>query len=129
MDDTMMNPGMPGDGGAHAAQQAQVEEQRRQEEERRRHQEEEEVMTGYRPDELAGDWQFKIVKGSFKTAKQVQEVQHEMAEWGWVLLEVFDESRIRFKRPASAAARDAEREGNPFRTVSKTSGPGCGSMV
>src|SRR5262245_57918137 len=87
-----------GAAGAHAAQKA--------EQERRRKREEEEIMTGYRPDELAGDWQFKIVKGTFKTAQQIDRVVHEQGEFGWVLVEVFDQNRIRFKRPASEAEKD-----------------------
>lgn len=99
------------------------------ERERRRRREEEEIMTGYRPDELAGNWQFKIVKGTFKTHKQLEAVVHEQAEYGWQLVEVFDHSRIRFKRPAAEAAKDQYREGNPYATISKVSGPGCASMV
>ena len=110
-----------GAAGAHAAQKA--------EEERRRKREEEEVMTGYRPDELAGNWQFKIVKGTFKTAEQIDRVVHEQSEHGWVLVEVFDHNRVRFKRPAGEVEKDAFREGNPYKTVSKASGPGCGTTM
>jgi hypothetical protein len=95
------------------------------ERERARRREEEEVMTGYTPDDLAGQWQFKIVKGTFKSPRQIEAVQQEQAEFGWVLLEIFDQNRIRFKRPASEASKDAYREGNPYMTVSKASSPGC----
>ena len=86
-------------------------------------------MTGYTPEEAAGPWQFKIVRGTFKTAQQVEAVQHEQAEYGWVLVEIFDQQRIRFKRPASEAGKDSYREGNPYATVSQASGPGCGATV
>jgi hypothetical protein len=109
--------------GGLAAQQAAAER------ERARRREEEEVMTGYSSDDLNGDWQFKIVKGTFKTQKQIENVQQEQAEFGWVLVEIFDHSRIRFKRRCSEAAQDAYREGNPYLTVSKASGPGCSTTV
>jgi hypothetical protein len=116
-----MLPVVHGAAGAYAAQKA--------EEERRRRQEEEEVMTGYSHDDLAGDWQFKIVKGTFKKRSQVEAVIQEQAEFGWIMVEIFDHNRIRFKRPASEVAKDEYRERNPYQTVSKAAGPGCGSMV
>ena len=99
------------------------------EREKLRCREEEEVMTGYSPEDLGGDWQFKIVRGTFKTRKQIENVQLEQAEFGWVLVEIFDHSRIRFKRHINEVAGDAYREGNPYSTVSKVSGPGCGTTV
>ena len=99
------------------------------EREKARRREEEELMTGYRPDELGGNWQFKIVKGTFKTQKQIDLVLQEQAEFGWVMVEIFDQSRIRFKRPAAETAKDEFREGNPYATVSKASGPGCTTMI
>jgi hypothetical protein len=93
-----------------------------------RRREEEELMTGYGPQDLAG-WQFKIVKGTFKTQAQIDAVVHEQTEFGWVLVEVFDQNRIRFKRPAAEADKDAYREGNPYATVSKASAPGCGATT
>jgi hypothetical protein len=99
------------------------------EKEKKRRREEEECMTGYSPEELSGDWQFKIVKGNFKKPRQIEAVLQEQAEFGWVMVEIFDHNRIRFKRPAAEIAKDAYREGNPYRTVSKASGPGCGTTV
>lgn len=90
--------------------------------------EEEVAMTSYRPDEL-GEWQFKIVKGTFKTAQQIEAVQKEQAEHGWILVEIFDQNRIRFKRPVKEADNDSFREGNPYATVSRASGPGCGASL
>ena len=85
-------------------------------------------MSGYTPGDLQGHWQFKIVKGNFKTREQIDAVVQEQAEWGWILVEVFDHSRIRFKRPPSEAAKDSYREGNPYATTSN-SGFGCGSAA
>jgi hypothetical protein len=115
-----MNPAIH---GAAAAQHQAAER------ERARRREEEEIMTGYTPEELSANWQFKIVKGNFKTPKQIEAVQQEQAEFGWIFVEIFDQNRIRFKRPASEAAKDAYREGNPYMTVSKVSSPGCGATV
>src|SRR5262245_8576947 len=106
-----------------------AQQQQAAEKERARRREEEEIMTGYTPEDLAGNWQFKIVKGTFKTPKQIDAVQQEQAEFGWVLVEIFDHNRMRFKRPASEVSKDTYREGNPYRTVSKASGPGCATTV
>ena len=83
---------------------------------------EEETMTDYAHKDLDG-WQFKIVRGSFRTAEQIQALQAEQAQYGWSLVEVFDQERIRFKRPGSEAAKDSERFGNPYDTGSL-----CGGM-
>jgi hypothetical protein len=91
--------------------------------------EEEEVMGGYTPQDLSQHWQFKIVRGTFKTAAQVERVVEEQAEHGWILVEIFDHARIRFKRPASETTRDSHREGNPYATVSKASAPGCAAAA
>ena len=86
-------------------------------------------MSGYTSGDLQGHWQFKIVKGTFKTREQIEAVVREQADWGWILVEVFDQSRIRFKRPPSEAAKDSFREGNPYATTSRTGGFGCGSTA
>ncbi len=99
------------------------------EQEKGQRREEEEIMTSYSAGDLSGDWQFKIVKGTFKTQQQIEAVTQEQAEFGWTLVEVFDQTRIRFKRPKSEAAQDPFREGNPFSTTSKASGPGCASTT
>lgn len=82
---------------------------------------EEETMTDYAPKDLDG-WQFKIFRGSFKTVEHLQALQAEQAQYGWTLLEVFDQERVRFKRPASEVTRDSERFSNPYSTRSETGG-------
>ncbi len=109
-------------GLAASQHQAKAQEQDRQ-------RQEEEIMTGYSAGDLSGDWQFKIVKGTFKTQQQIEAVTQEQAEFGWTLVEVFDQTRIRFKRPKSEASQDSYRDGNPFSTTSKASGPGCASTA
>jgi len=86
---------------------------------RRRMLQEEEEMTPYRGDELAQDWQFKILRsvtGAFGKPQQLQRILEEEARAGWMFVEKFDNSRIRLKRPASAQAGDAELGIDPYRT-------------
>lgn len=76
---------------------------------RRRRQEEEETMTPYSAQDLAGNWEFKILRSATRAFKDPQTLQRYLAEEaqaGWVLVEKFDNSRLRLKRPASAAQND-----------------------
>jgi hypothetical protein len=79
-------------------------------------------MTGYTQDDLKGDWEFKIVRsdsGVFRKPRVLEKLLEEEAQAGWVMLEKFDDNRIRFKRPRSARARDAylSEDGiDPYRT-------------
>lgn len=70
---------------------------------------EEEKMTPYTPEELNDDWEFKIVRSAFEAFRKpetLQRVIEEEARAGWVLLEKFDNGRLRFKRPISAREDD-----------------------
>jgi hypothetical protein len=76
----------------------------------RQREEEEEAMTPYARQELDDDWEFKIVRantGVFGNAAVFQRLIDEEARAGWQLVEKFDNSRVRFKRPRSARQRDA----------------------
>lgn len=67
-------------------------------------------MTGYTPADLAENWEFKILRsstGAFKNPERFREAVEEEAHAGWVLVEKFDNSRLRFKRSASARSADA----------------------
>ena len=67
-------------------------------------------MTAYAPDDLAEGWEFKILRsstGAFKHPHVLQQAIQEEGRAGWVLVEKFDNQRLRFKRPASARAGDA----------------------
>jgi hypothetical protein len=80
---------------------------------------EEEEMTPYSATELAQDWEFKIVRsamGRFGNPAFLQQVLAEEARAGWVLVEKFDASRIRLKRPAAARERDGKLDFDPYRT-------------
>jgi len=88
--------------GAHIAAHAAAE--------RRRKQEEEERMTRYNPEEVNGDWEFKIVRSAtnrFKNPDVFRQMAEEESLSGWQLLEKLDDGRVRFKRPVSARKRDA----------------------
>ncbi len=72
--------------------------------------EEEGDMTRYTRDDLASDWEFKIVRSdtaAFRKPEVLNQLIEEESRAGWVMLEKFDDSRVRFKRPRSARARDA----------------------
>jgi hypothetical protein len=87
-------------------------------EEQRRMAEEEEEMTAYRPDELAQDWEFKIIRsqmGAFRNAERLRQILEEEARSGWTLVEIFDNSRVRLKRPTSARERDGKLGLDPYR--------------
>lgn len=99
--------------GAHTAAQAAANKKRQQEEEE---------MTRYTRDELDNDWEFKIVKsvsGKFSKREVVEQVRAEEAIAGWVMVEKFDDNRIRFKRPASAQRSDYNLPPgiDPYRTT------------
>jgi hypothetical protein len=95
--------------------------------------EEEETMTEYAHDELAGDWEFKIVRSAsraFRRPEVFKALVEEEAQAGWVLLEKLDDGRVRFKRPQRARARDIYLpEGvDPYRTR-YDAGPSQGALV
>lgn len=58
---------------------------------------------------LSGDWEFKIVRasmGKFRKREEFENLLTEEAEFGWVLLEKLDDSRVRFKRHIKERSRD-----------------------
>ena len=76
-----------------------------------RRMEEEERMTTYGPDDLQNDWEFKIVRSNsdtFRNQAKLTKLVDEEKQAGWVLLEKFDDSRIRFKRQRSMQAHDEQ---------------------
>jgi hypothetical protein len=77
---------------------------------RQRMLEEEEQMTPYSPDDLAHDWEFKIVRANtdvFGNPATFKRLVDDEARAGWQLVEKFDNQRVRFKRPLSARQGDA----------------------
>ena len=72
--------------------------------------EEEEDMAKYTQDDLSNDWEFKIVRsesGAFRKPEVLRKLIEEEARAGWVMLEKFDDRRVRFKRSRSSRTRDA----------------------
>jgi len=83
---------------------------------------EEEEMTPYTDRDLAEGWEFKIVRSNwavFSKPEQLRAVLAEEKKGGWILVEKFDDSRIRLKRPAGAKTLEGDFEDgyDPYRTV------------
>lgn len=82
-------------------------------------QREEEQETSYMPNDLDGDWEFKILRsntGAFRKPETMREALREEAAAGWVLLEKLDNSRLRLKRPRAAGQQDGGLALDPYRT-------------
>jgi hypothetical protein len=87
---------------------------------------EEEDMAQYTQDDLRDDWEFKIVRsetGAFRRPQVLERLVEEEAQAGWVMVEKFDDMRVRFKRSRSARASDAylPQGVDPYRTHYGTS--------
>ena len=98
-------------GGAAAAAAAAAEARRRQEEE--------EEMTSYSENDLSEGWEFKILRSNmnaFRKPENLKMYLEEEGRAGWVLVEKFDDNRLRLKRPASARRGDAALNFDPYRT-------------
>lgn len=100
--------------GEHVAVHAAIEKKRRQQEE--------EEMSNYTPQDLANDFEFKIVRsttGAFKKFETIERIKAEEGLAGWVMVEKFDDNRIRFKRPVSAQKNDLSLPAgiDPYRTT------------
>lgn len=77
---------------------------------RKRQEAEEESMTDYSPDDLAQEWEFKIIRSNteaFGKPEVFSQMLAEEAQAGWRLVEKFDNGRVRLKRPRAARANDA----------------------
>jgi hypothetical protein len=77
-------------------------------EERRRRTEEGE-MTTYSKEDLTNDWESKIVRSAtaaFRNPAALEKLRQEESLAGWVMVEKFDNARVRFKRPRSARESD-----------------------
>ncbi len=76
-------------------------------------------MSGYSATDLSEGWEFKFLRsatGAFKDPARLRQALEEEARAGWVLVEKFDNQRVRLKRPASARAGDAALGIDPYRT-------------
>jgi hypothetical protein len=89
-------------------------------------------MTPYTPRDLAENWEFKILRsatGAFKDPAVMQHYLAEESQAGWTLVEKFDNSRIRLKRPAAARQEDAQCTFDPYRTRVGISEVGLGLLI
>lgn len=80
---------------------------------------EEEEMTQYSPQDVAQGWEFKILRSAtsrFKDPAYFRQCLDEEARAGWELIEKFDDTRARLKRPGSARTRDQALGFDPYRT-------------
>ena len=80
---------------------------------------EEEEMTPYTPQDLNKNWEFKILRcvtGRFRDPIWLSGILQEEARAGWTMVEKFDDTRVRLKRPAGARANDATLGFDPYRT-------------
>ena len=87
--------------------------------ERQRKAEEEERLTPYSQEELTDGWEFKILRAStgvFRKPTTLGRACVEEAVNGWILVEKFDDSRLRFKRPVSARHKPVLGDVDPYRT-------------
>lgn len=86
---------------------------------KRRRNLEEELLTAYSEKTLADDWEFKILRsarGLFKEPERLREVLEEEARAGWIMVEKFDNSRIRLKRPPEARQHNRHLGFDPRRS-------------
>jgi hypothetical protein len=93
---------------------------------------EEEEMTSYSENELAEGWEFKILRSNmhaFRKPENLQKYLEEEGRAGWVLVEKFDDNRVRLKRPASARRGDAALNFDPYRTQVGLSDTGMVFMI
>jgi hypothetical protein len=86
---------------------------------RRRERQEEEEMTRYTSEELASGLEFKILRSAtsaFGRPEFLKQVLDEEKDAGWTLVEKFDNSRIRLRRPASARNDGSNTRFDPYRS-------------
>ena len=76
-------------------------------------------MSPYTERDLAEHWEFKILRsatGAFRRPERLRDVLQEESKAGWMLVEKFDNGRIRLKRPAGARSGDSSLGLDPYRT-------------
>jgi hypothetical protein len=105
------------DGGAAIAAAAAAAQIQRQEEE---------ALTPYSTKDLAEDWEFKILRSNFAAFRdpaKLRAVLDEESRGGWILVEKFDDQRLRLKRRAGAKTLEGDlADGyDPYRTTIGTS--------
>jgi hypothetical protein len=72
---------------------------------------EEEEMTNYDEKYSQGDFEYKILRSNgcvFRKRAVLERVKAEEALSGWVMIEKFDNKRLRFRRPLTAQSNDGQ---------------------
>ena len=75
-------------------------------------------MTPYSKQDLDDGWEFKFLRsatGKFRDPVFQRAILEEEARAGWTLIEKFDNTRLRLKRPTSERDRDAMAPIDPYR--------------
>ncbi len=96
---------------------------------------EEEEMTHYSTEELENDWEFKIVRSygfnTFRKPENLRRLIEEEALAGWIMVEKFDDMRVRFKRPMSARKKDylLGPDVDPYRSIFGVSAQRLGIII
>ncbi len=84
-----------------------------------REREEEEQMTAYGSRDVAEGWEFKILRsawGAFANPDKLKAILEDEGRAGWILVEKFDNNRIRLKRPTSSAKNDGLLDFDAYRS-------------
>ena len=92
--------------------------------EAQRQYEEEEELTPYRQDDLEGEWEFKFLRsmtGAFGKREHLRRALEDEALCGWVLVEKFDNNRLRLKRRVGVHDDEFNPDIDPYRTNYGTS--------
>ena len=87
--------------------------------ETRRQHEEEEELTPYGREDLDGEWEFKILRsliGAFGKREHLRRALENEALSGWVLVEKFDDCRLRLKRQVGVHDDEFNPDIDPYRT-------------
>lgn len=88
--------------------------------ETQRQHEEEEKLTPYRREDLDSGWEFKILRsisGAFGKREHLRRALEDEALSGWVLVEKFDDNRLRLKRRVGVHDDEFNPDIDPYRTT------------
>jgi hypothetical protein len=89
-------------------------------------------MTNYTRQDLNENWEFKILRSaskSFRNPATLRRVLEEEGRAGWILVEKFDNERIRLKRPMTARDADSALDFDPYRSYVGLSEGGMAAVV
>jgi hypothetical protein len=79
-------------------------------------------MTPYTPQDIAENWEFKILRSAasqFRNPAWLRSILEEEARAGWIMIEKFDNSRVRLKTARQCARKRCH---TPVRSISHLGG-------